>query len=129
CKWFVYEEGSDEARVLVEAGESLIAPDLVIAESCNVAWKKRRTGQMTREQAELLTGQLAGVFDLLFPSSPFAARALAMAEILAHPVYDCFYLALAEQVGVQVVTADARLLNRLRGTAWQAQAVRLGGVP
>jgi predicted nucleic acid-binding protein len=129
CKWFVVEEGSAEALALAATGESLIAPDLVIAEACNVAWKKRRTGEMTPEQADLLTGQLAGLFQLIFPSAPFAARALAMAESLAHPVYDCFYLALAEHLKVQLVTADARFLTKLRGTAWQAQAVRLGRVP
>ena len=125
CKWFVYEEGSDEARELVETGEALIAPDLVVAEACNVAWKKRRAGQMTPGQADLLTGQLAGMFSL-FPSAPFAARALAIAESLAHPVYDCFYLTLAEQTDVQLVTADGRLLTRLKGTVWHARAVRLG---
>lgn len=129
CKWFVHEEGSAEALRLAESGESLIAADLVIAEACSVAWKKRRTGQMTSEQVDLLTSQLAGVFDLLVSGVGLAARALAIAEALGHPVYDCFYLALAEQANARLVTADTRFLNRLQGTAWQARAVRLGEAP
>ena len=42
---------------------------------------------------------------------------VALARELDHPVYDCFYLALAEREGVQLLTADARLIGRLAGTA------------
>jgi predicted nucleic acid-binding protein len=58
-----------------------------------------------------------------------AGRALAIAESLAHPVYDCFYLALAEQADARLVTADTRLLNRLEGTAWRARGVSLSAIP
>ena len=40
-----------------------------------------------------------------------ADRALAIALDLRHPVYDCFYLALAEARGSRLVTADDRLLR------------------
>ena len=39
-----------------------------------------------------------------------------MALELGHPVYDCFYLALAERRRTQLVTADSRLLTRLKGS-------------
>ncbi|MBX9826741.1 MAG: type II toxin-antitoxin system VapC family toxin [Xanthobacteraceae bacterium] len=43
-------------------------------------------------------------------------RALAIGIELRHPVYDCFYLALAEQRHCQLATADERLIARCAGT-------------
>jgi predicted nucleic acid-binding protein len=56
----------------------------------------------------------------LRPTAPLAARALELAFALDHPVYDCFYLALAEAEQVGLVTADGRLESRLRGSSWGA---------
>jgi predicted nucleic acid-binding protein len=42
------------------------------------------------------------------------ARAMEVARLLKHPVYDCVYLALAERERATVVTADARLLQQAR---------------
>jgi len=41
---------------------------------------------------------------------------MALALELDHPVYDCFYLALAELERNSMVTADQRLLARLSGS-------------
>ncbi|MGD9512257.1 MAG: VapC toxin family PIN domain ribonuclease, partial [Geminicoccaceae bacterium] len=49
---------------------------------------------------------------------PLAAAAARIARILDHPVYGCFYLALAEREAAPVVTADDRLAGRVVGTAW-----------
>ena len=43
------------------------------------------------------------------PSSDLVARASAIALEIAHPVYDCLYLACAEVEGAPLVTADGRL--------------------
>ena len=40
-------------------------------------------------------------------------RALDLSLLLNHPAYDCFYLALAEQLEIRLVTADTRLINKL----------------
>jgi predicted nucleic acid-binding protein len=41
-----------------------------------------------------------------------------MAATLDHPIYDCFYLALAEQCDALLVTADDRFLSKLQATGW-----------
>ena len=41
-------------------------------------------------------------------------RAIALANEMNHPVYDCLYLALAERDGTLVVTYDQELLDRAR---------------
>jgi predicted nucleic acid-binding protein len=48
-----------------------------------------------------------------------------IASQLDHPVYDCFYLALAEARDALLVTADRRLLRKLRGTPWVERVVNL----
>jgi predicted nucleic acid-binding protein len=54
------------------------------------------------------------------PTALLASRAVELALDLDRPVYDCFYLALAEAEKVRLVTADRRLQNRLGGTPWAA---------
>lgn len=128
-KWSIEEPDSAEAERLLRLGRALIAPDLVVVEACNVAWKKLRLGQITSAQAAGVVAEVADFFDTLVAAKSLASRALTIAESLGHLVYDCFYLALAEQAGAPMVTADARLLQRLQGTAWRARAVRLGETP
>lgn len=118
CKWLVEEAGSTEAAKLLAGNEELIAPDLVIPEVCNALRSKLRAGQIAAALALELVEGIAGFFDALVPSTRLAARSFAIAETLDQPVYDCFYLALAEHADTRLVTADARLLRRLAGTTW-----------
>ena len=56
------------------------------------------------------------------------SNGLAIAHRLAHPVYDCIYLALAEQLSTILVTADERFLKAVAGDPRLAgQVVRLDG--
>jgi predicted nucleic acid-binding protein len=57
--------------------------------------------------------------------SVLVERGIVIAGELDHAVYECFYLALAEARQIQLVTADARLLAKLRGTAWASHGVSL----
>jgi predicted nucleic acid-binding protein len=50
---------------------------------------------------------------MLHPVLPLLAAAVEVGVDLGHPVYDCLYLALARELGTQVVTDDRRLLARL----------------
>jgi predicted nucleic acid-binding protein len=56
---------------------------------------------------------------------PLAARTLELAAELRQPIYDCFYLALAEERAARLVTADQRLISRLAGTRWEDRVVGL----
>ncbi len=125
CKWFVEEAGSPQAVILLEREEGLIAPEIVVAEVANALWRKLRSGEMTSDQAEAAVGELPGFFDDLVPGLRLAARALAIAADLDHPVYDCLYLALAELREASLVTADQRLLARLSGAPWASRALGL----
>jgi predicted nucleic acid-binding protein len=71
-------------------------------------------------QAKEIAARLhRGVLELR-PTAPLAPRAVELALGLDHPVYDCFYLALAETEKAELVTADLRLEGRLRNKLWGA---------
>ena len=115
-KWFVSEDGSDAAVGLLDSGESLIAPELVLAEVCNAAWKSLRRGQIDHAQFDEVATDLPQVFGRLVPLVWLIRSAAALARNLDHPIYDCFYLALAEAENVPLITADRRLVATLDGT-------------
>ncbi|MCC7346609.1 MAG: type II toxin-antitoxin system VapC family toxin [Variibacter sp.] len=108
-KWFADEVGSAEARALGTSGDALVAPDLVIAELGSALWKKCRLGAIARMQAMRAMEQAPEHFDALFEQAELRSQALELALDLNHPIYDCFYLALALRENAPVVTADARL--------------------
>lgn len=124
-KWFVEEDGSAEATALLTGPDTLIAPDLIIAEVANAGWKAVRSGSMTPQQHDHAAARLALAFETLFPLGPLAPRAVSISRELDHPAYDCFYLALAETRQATLVTADGWLLKRIRATRWAPMVVDL----
>jgi predicted nucleic acid-binding protein len=122
-KWVVEEEDSARAQRLL--GLPLAAPDLIRAELGNALWKRvvlRK--ELIPLQAQRGLARASAALSLV-PSAQFADRALALAIGLAHPVYDCFFLALAEELDVRLVTADERFLQRLHRNAEGARAIHL----
>jgi predicted nucleic acid-binding protein len=120
-KWFVGEDGSDLAVELLNSGEPLIAPDLVLAEVCNAAWKSLRRREIDRAQFDEVATDVTQVFQRLVPLDRLIRPAAALARELDHPVYDCLYLALAEAESVPLVTADRRLVAALATTPLAAR--------
>ena len=113
--WFVESPGSEQAvRLLNQAPQAqLLAPDLVLVELLNAGWKAWRAGAITEEQWQGM-GELApGLFAELVPAAPLLRGAQRWSRRLDHPVYDCMYLALAEDRKGSVITKDQRLLSRL----------------
>lgn len=113
-KWFVQESRSDAARAVLDSGEPLVAPDLVVPEACNAAWKKVKRGEISEEQGAAVARVLPMSFDRLTPTAELAPRAFAIGHRFDHPVYDCFYLALAETESATLVTDDAQVLALAR---------------
>ena len=120
-KWFAQEDGTDRALQLIERGEPIVAPDLILAEVCNAAWKSLRRGELAPPQFDAILNDVAQPFARLVPLEPAAA----LTRELDHPVYDCLYLALAQAEQLPVVTADQRLLAVVGGTALAGLVSRL----
>lgn len=121
-KWVVDEVGSEEAAAL--HGDELRAPDWILAECTNVLWAKSRRRQLTPDEAARRLSLLLEAPLLLSPSRALLDRALALAEELAHPVYDCLYLALALDCRCPLVTADERFVAAVRASGPYGAEIR-----
>ena len=115
-KWMVDEEHSEAAASLLNGGATLVAPALVFAEAANALWAMRRRGDigaadLANAVAILRTVPVAVPLSML----QLTAAAARLAADLDHPVYDCFYLALAVQTQYPMVTADRRFHDKVRG--------------
>lgn len=124
-KWFVAEPDSATALDVLASDEMLIAPDLLVAELCNAAWRMWRKQEMTLDQVKIIAGGASLAFAETAPSEALAAKAVDIAIRLDHPVYDCLYLALADLHDARLVTADRRLVSRVGGTPWGDHVVAL----
>jgi predicted nucleic acid-binding protein len=124
-KWYLAEEDWEMARGLLAGADQVTAPELVVVEVSNAAWKAYRRGFIAAEQQALIAGDIVQVFDRLEPLSSLAVRASAIAREIDHPVYDCFYLALSEAKDARLVTSDERLLAKTNGTAFAAGTTSL----
>ncbi len=109
-KWLAPEPDSWLADALLD--DELIAPDLLFAEVGNILWKKQQRGEMDAAATLLGARWLLQVPMQVYESAGLLVDALALAQRLRHPAYDCFYLALAQRVDAPLVTADRRLHTR-----------------
>ena len=125
AKWLFEEEQTANARTLFESGQPLVAPDLIFAEVGNVAWKRALRGEITAEHARAAVRALPQLLSMTTESGHLLYAALELALKLEHPVYDCMYVALAERHDAGLVTADTRLLARLKQAKWSGTAVAL----
>lgn len=107
-KWFFPEPLQDAAHNLLNDDSDLFAPDFILGELANVAWKKATRGEIRESQAVSIVSGFDNCPLSLIPSAELVARATRMALELNHPVYDCLYLACAELVDGCVITADLR---------------------
>jgi predicted nucleic acid-binding protein len=126
-KWFVMENLHDEARQLIVQGHSLHAPDFIVVEIANIVWKKALRKEIDEHQAAaIVAASLAGA-PVRHSATEFVGRGIEIALDLGHPVYDCIYIACAEELESIFVTADTRLENAVRATKFSSRVVHLAG--
>jgi len=123
-KWLVREPLSREASLLLTGGVSLMAPDLLFAEAANALWAMRQRGELAdvdfEDAVETLRGAPVLIPSTLLQLTPAASR---LAADLGHPIYDCFYLALAIQEKAPLVTADTRFCDRVGAHPYLADSI------
>ncbi len=126
CKWFFNEPLAAEARMIAASDATFVAPDMILAECANAAWRRVRDAAITPAHARAFLGSLPLWFESLTPMSELHQPAFEMAHELGHPVYDCLYLALAEREQSPVVTADRAFADRVAGSRWRNLVENLG---
>jgi predicted nucleic acid-binding protein len=128
-KWYLPEVHDEAARRLLENGHTLIVPDLLFSECGNILWKRVRSGQMTKEEAQTVLQSL-GSLDLdVSPSWPLVLPALEIACQTDRSVYDSLYLALAIREGTVMATADEKFYNALKTTPIASSLLWVEDIP
>ncbi len=95
------------ARDCLISGGELVAPDLVDVETVSVLRRRWLAGDVTARRFSSAVEDLENLALTRFPTLPLMRRAY---ELRANfTAYDAAYVALAEQLGCALVTADARL--------------------
>lgn len=114
-KWLVTEHLSHAAVRLLDARHLLIAPELMFVEVANAMWAMSVRGDFGHGDLEQALDTLL-LAPVAVPASlhELLPSAIRLASDLAHPVYDCCYLALAVRNRAPVVTADERFLAAVR---------------
>jgi uncharacterized repeat protein (TIGR03803 family) len=97
-----------------------------VAECANVLWKKVRRSELTSREA-LLAARLPQRADIeLAPMRTLLERTTDLAIALDHPAYDCAYLALAESLSCDLVTADRRLTAKPLPADYNSKVLAFG---
>jgi predicted nucleic acid-binding protein len=107
---------SASARDAVGGAERIIAPDIVVHEFANALWKLVAGGKITEGFAHQALVGLDSLVSDVVAGRAIAHDALRIAIEFTHPVYDCFYLALARERDATLMTADRRLAARVVGS-------------
>ncbi len=111
--WTLTQSKSDKAAALRTEGE-LIAPALIVAEVGNAIWKAVRRRDLPAHESVAALEIALGPISALTPMEELRVRALELAVELDHPIYDCFYLALAERERVPLVCADKEVIKKAK---------------
>lgn len=124
-KWFVPEDNHQMALDLIDHRDRLIAPDLLLVETANIAWKKAIRGEIGADHADMIATVLPRYIGSFQSTQGLVANATRMALALRHPVYDCLYIACAEAAEAILVTADSRLIKAVGGTSHERRITLL----
>jgi len=114
-KWVLPESGSERAVAIRMIDDDIIAPTLVCAEIGSAMWRASLRGDLSAAEARHNLKVAVTHYRRLIPLEELADAAVALAVRLRHPIYDCFYLALAEREDCALITADARLVSAAKG--------------
>jgi len=117
-KWVLRdEEGATRALELRErhlaGAETIAVPELLFYEVGNaMVWSRRLSEEESGASWEGLCSVALDVYSL---RSQGMLRAMALARTAGLSVYDATYVALAERLECDMVTADAKLARKLDG--------------
>jgi predicted nucleic acid-binding protein len=127
-KWLIHEPLRVMALDLIDLRIAIHAPSLILAEIEQMLWHRLRSGEIDPAHAKQISRRIPDYFDFLHPVEELTERTLDIALQLERPVYDCFYLACVQSVGLPLVTASSALLSAVRGTDFAPQVINLASI-
>jgi predicted nucleic acid-binding protein len=112
-RWIVPEKGAPEALALLARSIDWLAPRLMLSEVAGALRRKVKAGELTAGLAgqglDFVLSIVARGALRLYRDETVIRSALALSIAHQHKVPDCLYLALAEDTGAGLATADVRL--------------------
>lgn len=119
-KWVLAEPDSDKALRLRDdlrnSVHELLSPDIFTVEASHALTRAERQTRIAVGQARTLLLDILTTPPHVFPFQPFLLRAIDVSSAMRIGVYDCIYVALAEQENCELVTADTTLVRALQPT-------------
>jgi predicted nucleic acid-binding protein len=112
AKWVIEEEHSEKA-VLLLGYDTLLAPGHWRAEAANALWAKVTYAELAPAEAEERLRELMRAPIVETPIDRLMPRAFNIGIALSTTIYDSLYVALAEESGAPMVTADERLIRKV----------------
>lgn len=114
-KWRLQEHDSAEALSLLADIDAraveVVAPNTFPVEVAHALTKAERRGLIPTGEASLGLEDIMTAAVTLFDSIPILPRAVELASKKRIGVYDCLYVAFAEDLDVELITAEARLVK------------------
>lgn len=119
-KWVLAETDSDKAlRLRDDFGKSineLLSPDIFTVEAAHALTRAERQLRIPMGQARTHILNILTTPPQVFPFQPLLLRAIDISSSMRIGVYDCIYVALAEQEKCELVTADTTMVRALQPT-------------
>jgi len=113
------EKDSDKATHLLRDFQNqvheLLAPDVFPIELAHVLTKAERQKILKQGEAIHKLTHILSMRPDLHPYLPLLPRAIEISSKMRVGAFDCLYVALAEQEGCELVTADTKLIGNLPG--------------
>ena len=120
-KLFVPEELSEKAEQVFSQLEDvppvrLYVPDLFYIECTNILWKYVRRFGYQAEKAQESIAKLSALALHPIASSQLVSSALDLALAREITAYDACYATLARWLGISLLSADEKLIRKLKGS-------------
>jgi len=114
AKWFFQEEHSIAALDLLDNRFELNDPDFFFLEMNSLLCKRTRRRELSITEVLEMDDEIASIPIQSYPSAALREKAFEIALEAKCSIYDCLYLALAESLGVCMVTADEKFFQAIQ---------------
>lgn len=112
-KWVLPDSDSPQALAVRDGQHELISPDVFVAEVAHALTRAERKRVLEQGEASDGMADILAFAPVFYSSLDLISQAIDLASKTRSSVYDCLYVALAEQEGCEFATADAKLLRNL----------------
>jgi len=128
-KWFLPEIYSEAASRLQFLNASLNVPAFFNLELGSVLSKRIRRDELTPKEGETILKELNNIPLQKHSDERLLKSAFALALHTKQSLYDCLYLALAETINGQMVTADRKLYSSLASGQYGQRVLWVENLP